>query len=36
MRGTLSTLSGLICAIVESMGQGIFTFRKKSGKNQGI
>ena len=37
VRGGLSSLSGLICEIVYSVGQGNFTFvRKKSGKSQGI
>ena len=32
VRDALSTLSGLICAIVNSMGQGTFIFRKTSRK----
>ena len=37
MRGALGPLSGLICEIINSVGQGNFTFvRKKAGKNHGI
>ena len=37
VRGAVNPLSGLICEIVNSVGQGNFTFvRKKSGKIQGI
>ena len=37
VRGGWRPLSGLICEIVNSVGQGNFTFvREKSGKSQGI
>ena len=37
VRGALGPLLGLICEIVNSVGQGNFRFvRKKSGKNHGI
>ena len=37
VRGAVGPLSGLICEIVNSVGQGNFTFvRKKAGKNHGI
>ena len=32
VRNALSTLSGLVCAVVNPMGQGNFTFRKTSRK----
>ena len=36
VRGGWRPLSGLICEIVNSVGQGNFTFvREKSGKSQG-
>ena len=37
VREAVNSLSGLICEIVNSVGQGNFTFvRTKSGKIQGI
>ena len=37
VRGALGPLLGLICEIVNSVGQGNFAFvRKKSGKKHGI
>ena len=37
MRGGLTPSSGLMCEVVNSVGQGNFTFvRKKSGTRQGI
>ena len=37
VRGALGPLLGLICEIVNSVGQGNLTFvRKKTGKNHGI
>ena len=33
VRDALNTLSGLICAIVNSMGQGNFTLGKRQGES---